>query len=70
MEIKTISALIQHLEKIKEEQGDIHVCVSESDDYWGSVETWINIHNLNIDTHAQPDGPKSGKSVRALVFKY
>jgi hypothetical protein len=32
-------------------------------------ESWITSgYNLTINTHAQPDGPKSGKGVKAIVF--
>jgi len=68
-EVKTISELIEYLQKIKEKEGDINVCLSEPDDYWGSFESWLTTgYNLNVSEHAQPDGPKSGKSVKALVF--
>jgi hypothetical protein len=33
-EIKTISELIAHLQEVKEKEGDINVCHSESHDYW------------------------------------
>ena len=67
--IKTISDLIVYLEKVKEKEGDIFVCYSEPDEYWGSVENWLTTgYNLSINEHAQPEGPKSGKSVKALVF--
>jgi hypothetical protein len=68
-EVKTISDLIDYLQEVKEKEGDISVCHSESHDYWGSVESWlVPGYNLNVSEHAQPDGPKSGKSVKALVF--
>ncbi len=67
-EVKTISELIEYLQEVKEKEGDINVCHSESDDYWGSFQNWFTIgYNLSI-SNAQPDGPKSGKSVKALVF--
>ncbi len=68
-ELKTISELISHLERVREAEGDINVCYSEPHEYWGSVESWITPrYNLNISEHAMPLGPKSGKSCRALVF--
>lgn len=67
--LKTISELISYLEEIKRAEGDINVCYSEPHEYWGSVESWLNPgFNLNISPHAMPGGPKSGESVRALVF--
>lgn len=68
-EIKTISEMIEYLEDIMVEEGNINVCHSESHEYWGSVESWLIVgYNLSVSEHAQPDGPKSGRSVRALVF--
>lgn len=67
MEIKKISELIDYLEKIKTTEGDIAVCVSQEHEYWGSVESWLEPgYNLQVREHTQPDGPKSGKSVKAL----
>ena len=68
-EVKTISELIEYLQLVKEKEGDIYVCHSDSDDYWGSVESWLTVgYNLSVSEHSQPDGPKSGKSVKAVVF--
>lgn len=64
-----ISKLIEELQKIKEENGDLRVCVSESHEYWGVVYSDIIIGStLSICDHAQPDGPKSGKSEKSVVF--
>ena len=65
-----ISELIEKLEEIKNKEGDLNVCVSESHEHWGSVQSHITENNLNVLQHAQPDGPKSGKSERAVVFNY
>lgn len=65
-----ISELITKLEEIKDKEGDLNVCVSESHEYWGSVETHLTEHNISVATHAQPEGPKSGKSEKAVVFSY
>lgn len=68
-EIKTISEMIEYLEDIMIEEGNINICYSESHEYWGSVESWITVgYNMSISDRAQPDGPKSGKSVRALII--
>ncbi len=68
--MKTISQLILHLEKLRAEHGDINCVISEADDYWGSVQSHIENHNVVVSEHAQPDGPKSGKSEKAVVFSY
>ena len=65
-----ISELIAKLEEIKNKECDLNVCVSESHEYWGSVETYLTEYNISLSEHAQPDGPKSGKSEKAVVFKY
>lgn len=65
-----ISELIIKLEEIKNKEGDLNICVSESHEYWGTIESHFTEYNLNISEHAQPDGPKSGKSEKAVVFEY
>ena len=68
-EVKKISELINYLQKTMEKEGDIFVCHSEDHPYWGNVESWLTDgYNLSVKEQAQPDGPKSGKSVKALVF--
>jgi len=64
-----ISELIAKLEEIKSKEGDLAVCVSEPHEYWGSVQSHITFdYNMCVTNHAQPDGPKSGKSEKAVVF--
>lgn len=65
-----ISELILKLQEVKDKEGDLNVCVSESHEYWGSVQRHIEEHDINVSNHAQPDGPKSGKSEKAIVFEY
>ncbi len=65
-----ISELILKLQEVKDKEGDLNVCVSESHEYWGSVQRHIQDHDINVSNHAQPDGPKSGKSEKAIVFEY
>ena len=65
-----ISELIAKLEEIKNKEGDLNVCVSEPHDYWGSVQSHLTEYNMNVSEHAQPDGPKSGISEKAVVFGY
>ena len=65
-----ISELVTKLEEIKNKDGDLNVCVSESHEYWGSVQSHLTDYNINVSEHAQPDGPKSWKSEKAVVFKY
>jgi hypothetical protein len=65
-----ISELIAKLKDIKNKEGDLNVCVSESHEYWGSVESHLTEYNMYVSEHAQPDGPKSGKSEKAVVFQY
>ena len=65
-----ISELIVKLEEIKSKEGDLNVCVSESHEYWGSVQSRLTEYNMTVSEHAQPDGPKSGISEKAVVFGY
>ena len=63
-----ISDLIKELEKIKKKEGDIKVCVTSDHEYWGTLYHLVNKHYIEVTDHAQPDGPKSGKSERAVVL--
>lgn len=65
-----ISDIIAHLEKLKAEHGDINVCISTDVEYWGEVYNFASESNITIHEHAQPHGPKSGKTERAVVFSY
>jgi hypothetical protein len=65
-----ISEVITHLEKLKAEHGDIKVCVCSDHEYWGNLYNEVQEHNLGVTEHAQPEGPKSGKSEKAVVFNY
>ena len=65
-----ISELIAKLEEIKNKDGELNVRVSESHEYWGSVQSHLTEYNMSVSGHAQPDGPKSGKSEKAVVFEY
>lgn len=65
-----ISEVIAKLEKVKSIEGDINVCVSESAEYWGHVHRHLNEDDIDVKEHVQPDGPKSGKSERAVLFEY
>ncbi len=64
-----ISELISKLEEIKKKEGDLNVCVSESHEYWGSVYSYLDEYNISIST-VQPNGPKSNKYEKSLVFSY
>ena len=63
-----ISKLMAILEEIKAKEGDLNVCLSEPHEYWGSIHRHITENNVLVKEHAQPDGPKSGKWEKAVVF--
>ena len=65
-----ISDIIALLEKLKAEHGDINVCNATEWEYWGDVENYATENNVQVKQHAQPQGPKSGKSEKAVVFSY
>lgn len=65
-----ISKLIKILEDIKRDNGDIQVVVSDSDEYWGSVEAYVEEGNIRVSENAVPQGPKSGKSEKAVIISY
>lgn len=62
-----ISELIETLQKIENEEGDLNVCTSQIHEYWGSTEDMLEQYSIDIG-NAQPDGPKSGKFERAVIL--
>jgi|WetSurMetagenome_2_1015567.scaffolds.fasta_scaffold239213_2 hypothetical protein len=50
------SKLIEKLQEIIDDQGDMEVCSTESHEYWGTIYKSINI--VKYTPNAQPDGPK------------
>lgn len=64
-----ISQLIPYLEEIRNEQGDLNVCVSVYHEYWGSLESHLTERNISISEHAQPNGPRSVWE-KAVIFEY
>jgi len=62
------SELITILQSIKDEYGDISVCVSEKHEYWGSVENYLSKYDVTVSTAVQPKGPKSGEFETAVVI--
>lgn len=65
-----ISRLIEKLEEIKAKEGDLNVCSSTNDHYWGRIDRLLSESDELVKEHAQPHGPKSGKSEKAVVFEY
>lgn len=63
-----ISQLRKFLEEIEAKEGDLNVCISEADEHWGTVDSLLDARNVFIKDHAQPEGPKSGVSERALIL--
>ncbi len=63
-----ISELIKKLQDMQDKEGDLNTCVSQPDEYWGSVDSHTTDYNVTVK-RAQPDGPKSGKSELAVVFE-
>jgi len=63
-----ITELIERLEQIKDEEGDLIVCTSEPHEYWGTLHQELDKYNVCVNPNAQPKGPKSGETERAVVF--
>lgn len=61
-----ISELINLLQEDLKTYGDLTVCIAEEHEYWGELTP--TVYSTRIDNHAQPHGPKSGLSEKALVF--
>ena len=65
-----ISQFIKKLQEVQDMEGDLNVVLSEGHEYWGSVQRYAREDDVKATDHAQPDGPKSGKSERAVVLEY
>ena len=63
-----ISEVITHLNKVMVEHGDLEVCTSENHEYWGNLQNSVDEGSFSVYNHAQPKGPKSGESEKALVI--
>ena len=63
-----IDQVIEKLEEIKLEHGNLRVCVNDSHDYWGELSTEVEKHNLRVE-HAAYRGPKNEGEL-AVVFDY
>lgn len=64
-----ISDIIALLQKLQKEHGDINVAISEKNvEYWGTTYNYATQDNVVVEQHAQPQGPKSGLSEKAVVF--
>lgn len=64
-----ISKLIEYLEKVKEKEGDIPCVVNVPHEYWGATQQPIDEYLIFV-AMAQPEGPKSGKNERCVVFSH
>jgi hypothetical protein len=62
-----ISELIEKLNQLKSEHGDINVALKYNHEYWGSIYDAVNNSNIEID-NAQLEGPKSGFSEKCVCF--
>lgn len=62
------SELIAYLQEVIKAEGDIRVCISQTHEYWGSTEDLLNRSSCQVSPWAQPDGPKSGKSEKAIIL--
>ncbi len=67
-EIKDLDSLIKHLQEVRDKEGNIGVCYGYYDDYWGSVEGYLVVDSTVKVEDAKPDGPKSGKRCRCVIF--
>lgn len=64
-----ISNLIEELKAIRKLHGDLDVCISEPAEYWGSVHSHLEKENVKVSNYTQPEGPKSGKWGKGLIFE-
>lgn len=62
------SELKERLEKIIEEHGDLPICTTEDHEYWGTLHNYLGEDGVRVSENAQPQGPKSGKSEKAILI--
>lgn len=65
-----LSQFIKKLQEVQDMEGDLNIVLSESHEYWGSIQRYAREDDVKVTDHALPGGPKSGKSERAIVFEY
>jgi hypothetical protein len=63
-----ISELIEHLQKLKDEHGDLNVCKRKDHEYWGHLDSYVEKYDIDVLSYAMPDGPKTGKTEKAIVI--
>jgi len=63
-----ISELINKLSNFQKQHGDIICVVRKDHEYWGSVDSLLSEYNFYVKNNCQPDGPKSGKEEKGVVF--
>jgi hypothetical protein len=63
-----ISQVIKKLQIIEQQEGDLPVVITADHEHWGILYYNIADSTIYIDEHAQPNGPKSGTSIRAVVI--
>jgi hypothetical protein len=64
----TIDDVIRKLEELKKQHGNIRVCTAQPHEYWGTTYNLVDDYLLAVHENAQPNGPKSGKSEKCVVF--
>lgn len=65
----TISELIEKLEDLKSQEGDLNVCITENHEVWGTADVYLYPHMIVVDPDAKPKGINSKESEKALVFR-
>jgi hypothetical protein len=65
----TISKVIEELEALKKEHGDLPVCNQGDHEYWGAIEYPIEEGTIIVSENAQPNGPKNS-SIKAVIFQH
>ena len=63
----TTAELTKTLQELESEHGELEVVTRVPHDYWGSVDSKVHDFDVRVGI-AQPDGPKSAKSIIAVVI--
>jgi len=63
-----LTAVIERLQGILETEGDLPVCVTEDDEYWGELYYHLEDIGIRVEDDARVEGPKSHESIRAVII--
>ncbi len=65
-----ITQLIEKLEQLKNEHGDLPVYVVEEHEYWGDLYNKLDDYGVRVQDAVPINGPKRSEVEKALIINY